>query len=145
MFPSPTGYMLWSFRFSLLIRGISHRFIYRLSIFLKSWTSIGHLSNSTGSTVTTLNIVFSVPCYLELHNAIFFYYQYFVFLNDYKGNILLFHNVQTTNSTFVGKNEIYSKYIFVLFFETEGRHANAKHRRQLTTWQFFLSSREEIS
>ena len=28
-------------------------------------------------------------------------------------------------------------FFFFFFFETEGRQANAKHRRQLTTWQVF--------
>ena len=31
----------------------------------------------------------------------------------------------------------FSIFIFYLFGETEGRQANAKHRRQLTTWQVF--------
>ena len=33
---------------------------------------------------------------------------------------------------------------FLFFFETEGRQANAKHRRQLTTWQIFRQVERRI-
>ena len=36
---------------------------------------------------------------------------YFLF---YKVNILMFYNVQTRNSTFVGKNELYSEHFIAL-------------------------------
>jgi hypothetical protein len=49
---------------------------------------------------TTPNIVFSVTDYLELQNCkSFFSYKY----NFYSGKMLIFHNVQTTHLTHVGK------------------------------------------
>ena len=48
---------------------------------------------------TTLNMIFSVTYYLDLHNAICFY----------QVKLLVFYYVQTTNFIFVAKYEIYNK------------------------------------
>ena len=47
----------------------------------------------------TLNIVFRIMDYLELHNDISFTIKVIY----YQVKLLMFYNVQTTNLTFVGK------------------------------------------
>ena len=50
------------------------------------------------SSITTLNKIFSVTYYLELHNAMLIIIDVFV----HQVKLLLFYNVQTTNLTFFG-------------------------------------------
>ena len=50
--------------------------------------------------LTTLNMIFSVRDYLELHITIFFHYNWCIF---YQVKLLLFYSVQTIDLTFVGK------------------------------------------
>ena len=54
LFPSPNGYMLWFFSFSLLIWGKFHRIPLNWAvILLKSWASTCYFSISMGSFVTS--------------------------------------------------------------------------------------------
>ena len=50
--------------------------------------------------ITTLNMVFSVAYYLELHSAIYLLLLMSFF---YQVNLLMFYDVQTTNLTWAGK------------------------------------------
>ena len=59
-----------------------------------------------GELTTTLNVVFSVTYYLELQKLHIFTIDVIFF---YQVKMLMLYNVQTTNSTFVGKNKIYNK------------------------------------
>ena len=52
-----------------------------------------------GELTTTLNMIFSVVYYLELHSAIYS----IIHVIFYQVQVLMFYNVQTTNSTFVDK------------------------------------------
>jgi hypothetical protein len=52
-------------------------------------------------------MIFSVTYYLELHNAILFTID----VAFYQVKLLLLHNVQTINLTFLGKYELQNKYI----------------------------------
>jgi len=57
----------WSFKLSWSIRGILHRFLLKwLVIFLmKSRTSTGYFSNSTGSSATSSWLVLPIHCFSE--------------------------------------------------------------------------------
>ena len=47
---------------------------------------------------TTVNMIFSVTHYLDLHNAIYF----IIDVISYQVKLLMFYSVQTTNLIFVG-------------------------------------------
>ena len=51
--------------------------------------------------LATLNMIFSVTYYLELHGVMFFYAIEVIFFNQVQ--LLVFYNVQTTNLTFVDR------------------------------------------
>lgn len=53
-----------------LYLGLSHFTYYRFA----KWNNFYVLRHSFYTHQTTINIVFSVACYLELHKAIHFYY-----------------------------------------------------------------------
>ena len=104
----------WSHGFVL---GLPLRSGFSLLLFREcKWTIfIGHERRSTFmlecTPQTTLYILFSVIHYLELHIPISFYSHLYFFCQV---KMLMFYNIQTTNSTFVGKkNETYSKNIIV--------------------------------
>ena len=54
-------------------------------------------------------MVFSITYYSELHGPTSIYFVFCLFLVQVK--MLVLYNVQTTNSTFVGRQEMYNKQL----------------------------------